>query len=305
MQFTGIISPSRPDYKLDTPVLNIPIHKDLDSQTMFSKVLWKKVVPSSKRYLVENDFVFPIDLLENYRYYEIDGDRIVIDFGTSLGHGRKGKIHFGQNLVTKEFLAFKVIACNTTTIDGNNQEVVAMRNLKRLKGLICDEQDRIVYMAIELIDGVTVYEYSWLEHSNDVAHAINLAISYLNELEFVTASNVSQSDVSNVNTMVDLMRNQVFLIDFAGHSTFNHKTASFYPEPFYPFIHITDLCRVLELVPDPNDLKQRNMWTESYQQFYSSLVEIKSGERKKENNTYFDMTIEALKTKFNQFLVSI
>lgn len=305
MQPTKGTHPTHYVYQVETPVVNFSTQKDndLNSQTLFTKDLWEKIAPSTKKYLVENAFVFPMGLAGNYRCFDIDGDPIVIDFDTSLGNGRIAKIRFGQNLKTKEFLAFKAIDYDTDTIDENNQEVVAMRNLKRLRGLIFDEQEKIVYMAMELVNGVTLSEYYWPEHSNDVVHAIKLAIAYLDELEFVAESKVSQSDKNPGNKMIDLKRNKVFLVDFAGHSSYNYKTASFYPEPLFPFINIIDLNTVIKLLPYPHQLQTREILTESYKQFYSSLVKIKeTGERKEKNGLYFEITIEDLRTKLYQFI---
>jgi hypothetical protein len=276
-----------------------------ESQIPFTKDLWKKISCATKKHLAENAFVFSKNLEEDYRYYDIPPHTCVIDFSTSIGHGKLAEIRLGQNLNTKEFWAFKTIRLNTDTIDEKHQEIIASKNLKRLKGFILDKQEKALYMAMELIDGVTLSVYDWEEHSGDLTHAIKLAISYLDELEFVAQSKVSQSDQNPGNIMIDLKKNKVFLIDFAGNGMFNHNTASFNPEFLFPCINIVDLLNVIALLPIPWMLEKKKILSEDYQRFYSSLVEIKSLDRNEKNSMYFDITISELKNKLSSFLQSL
>jgi hypothetical protein len=276
-----------------------------ESQIPFTKNLWEKISCATKKHLAENAFLFSKNLEEDYRYYDIPPHTCVIDFSTSIGHGKFGEIRLGQNLNTKEFWAFKTIRRNTDTIDEKHQEIIALKNLKRLKGCILDKQKKALYMAMELIDGVTLANYDWEQHSGDLTHAIKLAISYLDELEFVAQSKVSQSDQNPGNIMIDLKKNKVFLIDFAGNGTFNYNTASFDPEFFFPCINIGDLINVIELLPRPSMLEKKKILSKDYQCFYSSLDEIKSLDRNQENGMYFDITISELKNKLFLFLQSL
>jgi serine/threonine protein kinase len=281
-------------------MLRVQVASQLSPQveSRFTSTLWEKISAVTKKILVENNFIFPMNLQEPYRYYTVDKNTFVMDFGTTIGRGKMGGICLGQNLITNEFVAFKTISYNTDTTNENHQEVVGARNLKRLKGLIVDVQEKAVYMAIELIDGVTLPAYDWKKHSNSIAHALNLALSYLDEIEFVAESKVNQSDQNPANTMVDLKKNKVFLIDFAGPDTFNNKTASFRPDPCFPCISIVDLSTIIDLLPRPRELEERQMLTQNYQDFYSSLQEIrKSGERHEKNIYYFTLTIDELRTK--------
>ncbi len=270
------------------------------SQPTFTKDLWEKISCATKKHLTENAFVFSRSLEGDYRYYDIPPHTCVIDFTSSIGHGKLAEIRLGQNLNTKEFLAFKTIRRNTNTIDEKNQELIASINLKRLRGLILDKQEKTVSIAIELVNGVSLSVYNWKEHSGNLAHALRLAISYLDEREFIAESKVSQSDQNRRNVMIDLEKNKVFLIDFGGNGTFNYNTASFYPEHYFPRINIHDISNVLELLPRPWELETKEGLSEDYQRFHLSLAEIKNLDSNE--MMYFEITISELKEKLSSFL---
>jgi hypothetical protein len=281
-----------------------------ESQSFFIKDLWKKFSPFTQRCLFENQFTFPPDLKKNFRYHETHDGIFIIDLETSIGHAKLGEIRFGQNLTTKEFLAFKLIDYDASHIDENHQnhqEVVALRNLKRFKGLIFDKSERAVYVAMELINGVTVADYNWEEHSGSLSHALKLAISYLEELEFVAKSKVNQSDQNPRNIMIDLKKDKVFLIDFTGHATFNYKTASFYPDPFFPSINLMDLDTVIALLPNPFILQKNHILAEKYGSFYCWLKQIRKSDetRNEENFYYLKMSITKLKTDLSLLLQTL
>jgi serine/threonine protein kinase len=281
--------------KFNTVVEKPPVQTNLDIPSGFTKNLWNRISISTKKYLIDNNFVIPKELSGNYRYYNVDNCRIVIDFDSIIGHSCNSGIRFGQNLETKEFLAFKCIGSSV-----NNPEVVGLGKLNRLKGIIFDE-DR-VWMAMELINGVSLDKYDWKEHVNNLDSAIKLAISYLDEVEFVAKSGVNQSDQTLGNIMVDLKKEKVFLIDFGGHGTFNYKTLQFVPDALLPYISIMDLDTIMTLLPHPSYLK-KNTLMEKYENFYSSLVERRrSGERNKRNSYYFKFTIGDLRKELSTLL---
>lgn len=275
---------------------------NLESQSIFVKAVWKKFSPSDKQCLIENDFVFPKNLTEPYQYYHVEGDLIIVDTETSLGHARMGGIRLGQNLTTNEFIALKVIGDHKEVVS-ENQEVVAYKNLKRCKGTILDEQRKITYMGMELVNGITVSQYNWEKHSNDLVQAIELAISYLDELEFVNKSNVSQLDENSSNVMIDLKKNKVFLIDFAGHGTFNHKQASFSPDLMFPYINVAHLSTIKSLLPHSFQIEEmQTKVAENYRVFRSFLEEVNSTERHQKNTNYYSITIPYLKNKLTLLL---
>jgi len=274
---------------------SIQANLDLECPPAFTTSLWDRISTSTKRHLIDNDNVIPLGLSGNYRYYNVDNCRIVIDFDSIIGHGRISGMRFGQNLETKEFLAFKCIESSD-----NDPEVVGLGNLNRLRGLIVDKDE--IWMAMELINGVSLAKYDWKEHVNNLDCAIKLAISYLDEVEFVAKSGVNQSDQNPGNIMVDLKKQKVFLVDFGGNGTFNYKTSKFMPDTLLPYISIVDLDTVMTLLPRPRHL-EKNTTTGKYENFYSFLMESRSsGERNERNSYYFKFTIGDLRKKLFDLL---
>ncbi len=214
---------------------------DLKKPERFSNQLWAKVSQISKECLLENNLVYPIGLKGNYTYYDTPEGTLILDPDSPLGKARISNVCFGQNISTGEFLAFKPIKSRTKAIDRDHQEVVAMRNLERLRGVVCHEEREIVYIALELIDGSTLSTYFWNEHFSELAPAFRLAISYIKERKFLIESQVVQSDVSTNNIMVDVMKEKVFIVDFGGHSVFDHQTKSFNPWYLDSFINSVDI----------------------------------------------------------------
>lgn len=276
-----------------------------ETPSLFAKDLWEKISSTTQKILSENRFVFPMGLSESYRYYEVDGNNIIIDLNSNLGHVKYREIRFGQNLITKEFLAFKTIDFNTDKVNKNHQEVVALRNLGRFKGLIFDQPNKRVFMAMELINGVTLAQYDWEQHCGSLKGALKLAISYLDELEFVAKSKVTQSDQNPGNVMIDLKKEKVFLIDFAGNGTFDSTTLSFRSDPFYPCINIADLNTIMNLLPRDWKLKEEQSLIEIYQKFYNSLLALKTEKRHEKSSFYLKKTINDLKSKLSQFLQTL
>lgn len=105
--------------------------------------------------------------------------------------------------------------------------------------------------------------------------------------------------------MIDLKKNKVYLIDFAGNGTFNPKTASFYPNELSPYISIVDLYTILTFLPRPEILEKRQILNIEYQQLYTFLKEIKdTSERHKTSPFYFNIKINDIKERLIAFLQS-
>jgi hypothetical protein len=280
-----------------TPLQELDHHAK--ALSLFSEELWEKFAIGTKKCLIENDFVFPLGLKGNYRYFEANGDPIVVDFDTAIGHGKMGKIYLGQNLKTKEFLALKTIAINTV-IPRNEQEIVGLRNLKRLRGVIPDIEKNCVYMAMELINGPTLSKYDFKQHVRDLTLAIHLAIAYLDELDYVAQSNVNQTDQNSGNVMVDLKKNKVFLTDFGGIGLF--QNGAFIPDPLFPRLNIADIINIMDLLPRPRDVAKENMLA-GYEELFDSIKKIRyEGIRNNKNPYYFEVTVDELRDKLHNFL---
>ena len=129
--------------------------EQITSKCPITKQLWDKISNSTKKYLTENNFVIPSNLKEgNYRYYNVDNSTIVIDFDSKIGHGNISPMRFGQDLKTKEFLAFKRIMRSV-----NNPEVIGLSKLNRLRAVIDDNGD--VWIAMKIINGIALSKYDY------------------------------------------------------------------------------------------------------------------------------------------------
>lgn len=267
---------------------------NLENQQRFSSKLWAKITDISKRALLGNNFVYPRGLEGNYLYFETPEGTLILDLDSHLGRSRIAKTCFGQNISTNEFLAFKPISYTTKVIAPTHQEVVAMQNLKRLRGVVCRKIDEkeILYMAVELIDGVTLTEFYWNDYFKGLKPVFRLAISYLKERKFLIESKVVQSDTNCENIMVDPRREKVFIVDFGGNSVFDHRTKSFIPFPLDPLINIVDVIALERFFLSPNEVSETDPLKCSFEAFLDDLEQIK------EKSTYhpqvFNITLDAV-----------
>lgn len=72
---TSAITQFNSFYQYVTPIEPSALQENanFETQSFFAEVLWKKISPSTKKYLCENNFVFPMNLTEGYSYYNVDG----------------------------------------------------------------------------------------------------------------------------------------------------------------------------------------------------------------------------------------
>jgi serine/threonine protein kinase len=278
----------------------------------FSPDLWNNISHLTQEYLLKNELLFPQNLTGNYRYYKIEDEDFIIDFNKSIGFRQSSLVFLGQNLTTKEFLAFKIVAKDVDRSEGNIQEVVALRNLNRLKELIYDKSRKEVYAVMPLINGIPIDKYDYKKHCNDLKVALKLAISYLDELRFAALSNVTQPKQYPGNVMIDLIKKEVFLIDFGGAGVFNSRTHMFYPDPLYPYINIHDIATVIDLLPKPELLKNNYRYDnyiggniniyKDYRKFSSYLKKLRdSSPRHEKNGYYLYLTIDRLQSLLFKF----
>lgn len=271
----------------------------LEKPERFSSQLWAKISQISKKCLLKNHFVYPIGLEGNYSYFDTKSETLILDRDSHLGHARISDVCFGQNITTGEFLAFKPIDYETKVIDQDHQEVVAMRNLGRLRGVVCHEEKEIVYMAVELIDGITLSDYFWNEYFSDLAPAFRLAISYIKERKFLIESKVVQSDVSCNNIMVDVMKKKVYIVDFGGHSVFNRQTKSFIPWEYDSYINSIDIVALRQCFPYPEKVSVSDPLKGSLKTFQDQLEKIKENPLENVYHTTLDDVLQLLEEHVN------
>lgn len=275
-----------------------------ETQDRFSSILWQKISQKSKEILLTNHFIYPKGLDGNYRYFATSEGMLIIDLISHLGHSRFANVCLGQNIMTGEFLAFKAIDYPKKVIDQYDQEVVAMRNLGRLRGLVCDEKNEIIYMATELIDGMALNKFYWDELFTELQSAFHLAIAYIKERQFLIGSGVVQSDTSLANIMVDIKKRTVCIIDFGGLYVFNHETKSFTPFEFDFYINSVDIVAIKRFFPfsTMNDVPKTDPLKEECESFLVSLEQMKDtpGPHATVFNTTLDEILEMLHTSLGR-----
>lgn len=150
-------------------------------------------------------------------HVQIFGD-FAVDTQSQLAWSRAGWIRLGQNIQTKEFIAFKpLVELESDEI----AEVKWLRGFKMYKGSIKHFGDRasrfknanLYFVGMDLVDGVT------FKHLNDLLPKINIHARYLiiynliKTLEDFQKRSISQKDMNPGNVMI-CFNFDVKIIDF-------------------------------------------------------------------------------------------
>ena len=225
--------------------LNHPPH------SKFPAALWKELNAFTKEKLLDNFLEFPLDLQKPYFYYKGDhGQSFVIDGASKIESNGWSNLRFGQNVITREFLLFKMLNSNLSLDVEKHPETLALEKLGRLKGIISLEEDNgKACVAMPLINGIQLYKY----HSENLETAMKLALSYLEELELFASLNIQHIDCE-LTTMIDVEKEQVSLTDFLYRADRINKLSE--------YINTSQLYILLKILPSTLFKKNESFKTE-------------------------------------------
>lgn len=140
---------------------------------------------------------------------------------SKLGHARAGNVLLGHDIKSGTFYAFKPYPCaeKAEALTFESQEILILKKLNRFVDSLeslNEEGEKVRYIVLELVDGVTIDEMCFLRSPKINDHARYLIVYNLaQELLSMYKMDISQRDPDWSNFMVKVSDFSFKAIDFA------------------------------------------------------------------------------------------